>query len=226
MGEQAADGDEQQLKQRAMRRLAVALALIAAAIVGLAVLDHYAGGKKAVAPAAPSTEPPPIATLPEPKPLEPAEPEPPSAEEPAAEVTPTLPPPPPPTIGDDATEPAPAGQAPARAQRAAGAEVPESTGGPGPAQIPGAPPAAGKPVGRQSAAAPPLEPRQGFVVQLGVFTTVENAQSLQSKLKEQGIPVFLETRVVVGPFRDRAEAEAAQRKLKELGVGGVIVQRK
>ena len=59
-----------------------------------------------------------------------------------------------------------------------------------------------------------------------MFTTVENAQSLQTKLKEQGIPAFLETRVVVGPFRDRAEADAAQRKLKELGVGGVIVQRK
>jgi cell division septation protein DedD len=50
-----------------------------------------------------------------------------------------------------------------------------------------------------------------------MFTTVENAQALQAKLREQGIPAFLETRVVVGPFRDRAEADAAQRKLKELG---------
>ena len=76
------------------------------------------------------------------------------------------------------------------------------------------------------ATAPAPEARQGFVVQLGVFTTVENAQSLQAKLKEQGIPAFLETRVVVGPFRDRAEADSVQQKLKALGVGGVIVQRK
>jgi DedD protein len=73
---------------------------------------------------------------------------------------------------------------------------------------------------------PTLEARQGFVVQLGVFMTVENAQSLQAKLKQQGIPAFLETRVVVGPFRDRTEADAVQHKLKDLGVAGVIVQRK
>jgi cell division protein FtsN len=31
--------------------------------------------------------------------------------------------------------------------------------------------------------------------------------------------------VVVGPFRDRAEADAAQRKLQASGVTGVIAQR-
>jgi cell division septation protein DedD len=71
-----------------------------------------------------------------------------------------------------------------------------------------------------------LEARTGFVVQLGMFTTVENAQALHTRLRQQGIPAFLETRVVVGPFRDRAEADAAQRKLKELGASGVIVERK
>jgi cell division protein FtsN len=216
VGEQASTGDEQQLKQRAMRRLALALALIAAAIVGLAVLDHYASRKKAVAPPAPSTEPPPIATLPRPEPFEPSPPEPPGAEEPAAEAPPTLPPP---TVGGDATEPAPEG----RPRSAAGAEVPDGTGATAPARTPAQP---RQPAAPPSAAPSALEPRQGFVVQLGVFTTVENAQSLQNRLREQGIPVFLETRVVVGPFRDRAEAEAAQRKLEELGVGGVIVQRK
>jgi cell division protein FtsN len=66
----------------------------------------------------------------------------------------------------------------------------------------------------------------GFVVQLGLFNTVENAQALRARLEAQGIPVFLETRVVVGPFRDRAEADAAQAKLKALGVAGVVAQRK
>ena len=232
MAEQATAGDEQQLKQRAMRRLALALALIAAAIVGLGLLDHYSGRKKAVMPGVPATEPPPIAALPQPKPLEPAEPPSPTAQTPAAVPTPPLPPPPPPTVEDRAAAPSQAGQT--RAQPpAASAGLTESTVGAAPAR---AKPSAAVDAGNKPRTAPEspsgpgtgsaLEARQGFVVQVGVFTTVDNAQALQTKLKDQGIPAFLETRLVVGPFRDRAEAEAAQRKLKELGVGGVIVQRK
>jgi cell division septation protein DedD len=66
----------------------------------------------------------------------------------------------------------------------------------------------------------------GYVVQLGVFASVEHAQSLQSKLKEQGIPTTLETRVIVGPFQDRAEADAAQKKLNALGISGLVARRK
>jgi len=66
----------------------------------------------------------------------------------------------------------------------------------------------------------------GYVVQLGVFASVEHAQSLQSKLKEQGIPTTLETRVIVGPFQDRAEADAAQKKLSALGISGLVARRK
>jgi cell division septation protein DedD len=66
----------------------------------------------------------------------------------------------------------------------------------------------------------------GFVVQLGMFTSVEHAQALRAQLEAQGIPVFLETRVVVGPFRDRAEADAARKRLNALGVAGVLAQRK
>jgi DedD protein len=65
-----------------------------------------------------------------------------------------------------------------------------------------------------------------FVVQLGMFSSIENAQALLERLKAQGVPAYLETRVVVGPFRDRAEADAAQRKLQAAGVSGVIAQRK
>jgi DedD protein len=59
-----------------------------------------------------------------------------------------------------------------------------------------------------------------------MFSSVENAQALLERLKAQGVPAYLETRVVVGPFRDRAEADAAQRKLQASGVPGVIAQRK
>ena len=94
-----------------------------------------------------------------------------------------------------------------------------------PAQ-PSAPPrpAATPPPQPSAAAAPRVAP--GFVVQLGMFSSVENAQAMREKLEAQGIPVFLETRVVIGPFRNRIEADAAHTKLKAMGVRGVIVQRK
>jgi len=38
-----------------------------------------------------------------------------------------------------------------------------------------------------------------------------------------GVPSTLETRVQVGPFRTRHEAELAQAKLKELGVEAILV---
>jgi len=221
----ATAGDEQQIKQRAMRRLALALGLIAIAIVGLVLLDQYSGRKRPFAPETPSSEPPPIANLPEPKPLPSA---PPTAEAPATEPAPALPPPPPPTVEEPAT-PSSAGRVPAQA--APGTKKPESalvagrSASPGTVQGP-KPRASGGAATPGPDAAQTLAARQGFVVQLGVFTTVENAQALQARLKEQGMPAFLETRVVVGPFRDRAEADAAQHKLKALGVSGVIVQGK
>jgi hypothetical protein len=69
---------EQQLKLRAMRRLAIALALIAVAVVGLALLDRYHGGSEQAQTAkGPQNEPPAIAALPPPKPIAP----PPASEE-------------------------------------------------------------------------------------------------------------------------------------------------
>jgi hypothetical protein len=76
-----------------MRRLALALALIVAAIVGLVVLDHYSGRKRAVVAPAPPSEPPAITTLPAPEPIEPGSPAP---QAPVAHTPPDLPPPPPP----------------------------------------------------------------------------------------------------------------------------------
>jgi cell division protein FtsN len=213
-------GDEQELKQRGTRRLALALALIVATIIGLALLDRYAGQKRAPLPR-PPTEPPAIAALREPKTV--PVPETPR-EAPTAQKNPTLPPPPP-TVGEESA--APLARVPAKPSTGA-AEIREGTEGvaPGARKPPtGEPTGAAKPAAQ--AAQPVPESRQGFfVVQLGVFTAVENAQALQARLKVAGIPAFLETRVVVGPFRDRAESEAARRKLGELGVGGVIVQRR
>lgn len=64
---------------------------------------------------------------------------------------------------------------------------------------------------------------KAFEVQLGVFSDPENAKQLQAKLAAAGIPAHLETRLQVGPFQNRAEADAARDKIKALGINSVIV---
>lgn len=63
----------------------------------------------------------------------------------------------------------------------------------------------------------------GFVVQAGVFTSPQRAEELHAKLTLSGVPSTLETRVQVGPFKTRQEAEAAQLRLRELGIESVLV---
>jgi DedD protein len=50
-----------------------------------------------------------------------------------------------------------------------------------------------------------------------------NAQALQQQLVKAGIPAYTETRVQLGPFQDRREAETALAKVKKLGVNAVLV---
>ena len=75
----------------------------------------------------------------------------------------------------------------------------------------------------------PLLPRnkvaqgQGYTVQLGVFANYANAQALQQRLASKGIKAHMETRVQLGPFQDKQEAEAAYRKIKQLGLPAVLV---
>ena len=72
---------------------------------------------------------------------------------------------------------------------------------------------------------PPSAPRlfSGFLLQAGVFSSAQRAEELHARLTLSGVPSTLETRVQVGPFRTRQEAEAAQAKLKELGVETILV---
>jgi DedD protein len=75
------------------------------------------------------------------------------------------------------------------------------------------------------AAAPVAAVNSGFVLQLGVFNSVTNAEELREKLKLAGIPSQLETRVQVGPFTNKEDAVKAQEKLRALGLGGgMLVQ--
>lgn len=108
-------------------------------------------------------------------------------------------PPPPPVVG---TLPAPTQVAAAHSEKATEPGVPAS--------VP------------TRSAARSAEPK-AFEVQLGVFTDLENARQLQARLTQQGIASHSETRVQVGPFKTRAEADQARNKLKALGLNPVII---
>ena len=92
-------------------------------------------------------------------------------------------------------------------------------------------PAPAKPAARLGEARPasPVQPPlvarlfSGFVLQAGVFSSAQRAEELHAKLTLSGVPSTLETRVQVGPFRTRHEAEAAQAKLKELGIETILI---
>jgi DedD protein len=65
--------------------------------------------------------------------------------------------------------------------------------------------------------------RTGFLVQAGVFANLKRAEALRARLKQNGIPSTLETRVQLGPFETQADAEAARAKLRALGIKGILV---
>ena len=63
----------------------------------------------------------------------------------------------------------------------------------------------------------------GYQVQLGLFSSSMNAEKLVADLKKQGLTARTETRVQLGPFRTRAEAEEAMQRLRELGYQPMLV---
>ena len=85
-------------------------------------------------------------------------------------------------------------------------------------------PAAALPSANAKIAAKPAPvPGKAYVVQVGVFMSPANARALQQQLARAGIPAHTETRVQLGPFQDRREAETALAKVKKLGVDAVLV---
>lgn len=91
-------------------------------------------------------------------------------------------------------------------------------------------PAAGKqaqsaPTGNAATAAQTAKPAAAkeFEVQLGVFSDMENAKQLQARLDAYGIRTHTETRVQLGPFKTRAEADAAREKIKALGIATPVL---
>lgn len=62
-----------------------------------------------------------------------------------------------------------------------------------------------------------------YLLQVGVFSETQRAEALQAQLSLNGITSTLETRVQVGPFKTRQEAETAQRKMKSLGLDALLL---
>jgi len=64
----------------------------------------------------------------------------------------------------------------------------------------------------------------GYRIQLGVFGDAGNALKLYEQVADQGYQGQIQSRVMVGPFADRAAAEKARQALRRAGVGqGVLV---
>lgn len=63
----------------------------------------------------------------------------------------------------------------------------------------------------------------GFILQAGVFTSTERAEELKAKLVMAGVPVTIESRVQVGPFATQKEADAARKKIRDLGIDSIII---
>lgn len=217
--------DEADLKRQLVRRVAFAGLLIAMLLGALALVDYV--GQPAEEPVASGptfTEPVPVAKKEVSQPLTQAEPEPESAPAPDA--------PPPPAA--DATAAAPArpeitaqpalpavqprtGARASPPPRVAEPALPEGTAAAtAPQPVPPAP---------RAPAEPPAPPRliSGYAVQAGVFADAQHAEELRAMLALNGIPATLEARVQVGPFKTRAEADAARQKLKALGIDGILL---
>ncbi|MHB1292372.1 MAG: SPOR domain-containing protein [Sulfuricella sp.] len=243
MPEQPSLDEQNEIKKRAIRRVIVASVLVAAAIAALTVLTRYKSEAPVTRTATQGTVLPPVAQ-PEPTAPAPEEMAAPPTTPPEQEAQPTTPPPPPPEVVNAPAPATPAGPVPKAAKPTSvrpGAEAEVS-----------ARPAPAKPVASQpqtaARAAQEMQPAQpaksiaerpaekalppakaaepapkGYTVQLGVFSNPTNALQLQEKLAQNGIKSYTETKLNVGPFQSKAEADQALAKIRSLGVSAVVV---
>lgn len=127
-------------------------------------------------------------------------------------------------------EPTPATRETANKASEAAARVSEAKKSPEPQKTP----ETTKPPVAEKSAAPPPAPQtaataggggggKGYAVQLGVFKDLSNAMQMQDKLTQQGIQSYTETKLNVGPFKNKAEAEQAMAKLRGLGINAILV---
>ena len=216
-----AQQDNNEIKQRALRRLMVAVVLVLVAVGILTYLSYYKPAKVVTKPTPESLPPPPPPIVTGPQPIQAA---------PTGEALPDLPPAPIPTEIPSPAVPDTAPPPPSVTSK------PLPQPGPGPkktpaptAQKPLLPAQNVKPAETPAPAAPPPKPAAapvaGYVVQFGVFGNTQNALQLVEKLKQAGIEAQTETRVQLPAFKTKAEAEAALAKMREKGITATIVAR-
>lgn len=219
--------DQDELKKKLVRRVGIAGVLIVVLLGGLTLLEDVLLEKPAAppAPGAAAPAPPPAQAEAQKAEAPPAEekqeeakPSEEKKEEPRAEPekteTPLAPAPVP--------EPRPASRVVIKPPAAAPVPAKQAA----PAKVEKVEPAA--PVAAVPAPAPRVDPAaalaRSYRLQMGVFTSASNAEELHAKLEQAGIPSYVESRVHVGPFKTQKEADAARRKLKELGLGpGLLI---
>lgn len=191
-------------RRRAMRQALIGVALLAV----LLLLLPFVGDEERAPESVPSA--PAVSSVPEPAatmavggiaPAPPAGPAPPVDVPPAPVIEP----------------------APASAPETAPVQAPTDTARDGAGELPAEEaPAVTSPVPERRY--PPPPPGNGYMVQLGVFTDTENAAKLLLELAAAGHPVYLQSRVVLGPYPDKAAAQRAQEKIRrERKLDGMIV---
>ncbi|SMF31077.1 Sporulation related domain-containing protein [Pseudogulbenkiania subflava DSM 22618] len=243
-------GEEKDISRKLKQRLLIAGGLVALALAAIPVLDHFgkrdevamtasepqgSSGKIANVASAPATEPPAAIESSTPAAME--------ASQPASQTTPASPtpsghiaPPAPdtsktpgvaaihaktPTIPPQAKAPTTTPAPTVKTAPVAKEESKEESSVPPQAfkpQLQNEPLPAPAPVNKARPAGSSL----GYKVQLGLFTSLGNAQKLVETLKANGIEAHTETKVHVGPFRTRAEAEETMNKLHQLGYSSLL----
>ncbi len=249
MAEQAVHDEHAEIKKRAMQRLIVAGTLVTAAIVALTVLNHNPEqstppASKTVVPV--DTKPEPLITeaavakTAEEIPSETPPPEAPVVETPAipdSEAAPIkLPEPPPPQVINRSHSSAPQTPHPGTTPKsrietaASNTAEPSKNITPQAVTISPAPPekkaaeaaaTASKPAS-PAVKTPEMPAPKGYVVQLGLFSNYENAVQLQKRLADHGIKSYTETRLHVGPFQNKTEADQAMAKIRSMGINAVL----
>jgi DedD protein len=196
--EQTAD-ENGAIRKKAMARLVVAGMVTAAALGALWWLDN--SGKPAKSTPAKTASP--IVTAPIAPPPEPISAEP----EPTAASTPTEPPPPP-EVGTPAMSAASEGAAASPKSRPALPAPASAPARAAPHPMPMPPPSSETP--------------RAYIVQLGVFADPGNAKELVERLSKAGVRAQMETRVQLGPFQNRQEADKARAEMARIGFKGVV----
>ncbi|MBA4741861.1 MAG: SPOR domain-containing protein [Azoarcus sp.] len=234
------DNDNLELKKRSRRRLvgAAALALIAAIVLPMVMDSEPATSVHDIQVSIPerSLDSSPISALPETLPPLPVDiPEVPASTAPEVEeavrpVEPSIDPVPAPSSepSDVATakspEPKAAAEPPADDVAQAESSKPAPNGATASAEGERA-----KAILEGRAAAQPRSDDE-FVVQVGAFSDADKAASHQIELAARGFKSYIEraegvSRVRIGPFASRSDAEAMVRKLKNASLDGVVSTR-